>query len=405
MAAPALVPPTPLSLDWLLDPTERDDFVANFLERAPLLIVRHDASYFESLPGIDSLDAIIAATSPGRSRSADDALLVRTDDHGVATRQPVALDASGYPDIHGVYRAYEAGATVVVNAIHRRSAPVARLCRNLEAELHQPVGANYYLTPRQAQGFRSHVDDHDVFILQLYGSKQWRIGSPRYELPLAGSQRDTSCKIVDPVDFTVETGDVLYIPRGFPHEAVTSTASSLHLTVGLQAFCWVDLLREALTIAAEETPWLRRGLPLGFLDLPLGPDVLPASQWPDLASPRTLEAAKARLAARLLATAHAPSEARFRSLDATADLDDRSVVKRAPGSLCRVRTDGQRALIEFTGNYVSGPLHLEPALRYVSDNTCFAVADLPGDLSAADRVDLVARLVAEGLLSITDEGS
>jgi bifunctional lysine-specific demethylase and histidyl-hydroxylase NO66 len=396
---------TPLDLDWLLDPVAREDFTATFRERALLPITRHDASYFDCLPGIDAIDAIIAATSPGRARSAADALLVRTDDHGVATRQPVALDASGHPDIQSVYRAYEAGATVVVNAVHRRSAVVGRLCRNLTAELHHPVGANYYLSPREAQGFRCHVDDHDVFILQLHGSKQWRIGSPSYELPLAGSRRDAPATIVEPVDLTLAAGDVLYIPRGFPHEGKTSTASSLHLTVGLQTFCWVDLLREALTVAAEETAWLRRGLPPGFLDLPLDQGVPSASRLPALTDPRILEAAKGRLAARLLATADTPGEGRFRSLDATADLRDESVVTRAPGSLCRVRGDARQALIEFAGNYVSGPPSLGPAFRYVSDHTRFAVADLPGDLSREDRVYLVARLVAEGLLSIADGGN
>lgn len=395
----------PLNLDWLLDPVGRDEFLGTFRERATLLIARQDASYFETLPGIDSIDEIIATTSPARIRSADDVQLVRTDESGGTARQEVALDAAGLPDVQRIYRAYERGATVVVNAIHRRSAAVARLCRNLKAELHHPVGANFYLTPRDAQGFRCHVDDHDVFVLQLHGSKQWRVGKPSYELPLADSRYDTPPAMVDPVDLLLAAGDVLYIPRGFPHEGATATTSSLHLTVGLHAFCWADLMREALAVVTEQNASLRRGLPPGFLDLPLRPDDPVAAQLAALTDPPTLEAAKSRLAARLLATADVPGEGQFRSIDAITDLDDTSVVTRAPGALCRVRAVDDGSRIEFSGNYVSGPPYLELAFRYVASHNRFLVADLPGDLSPTERVDLIARLVTEGLLRIADEGN
>ncbi|KAF6768056.1 hypothetical protein AHF37_03831 [Paragonimus kellicotti] len=41
------------------------------------------------------------------------------------------------------------------------------------------VGANVYLTPPKSQGFAPHYDDIEAFILQLEGSKHWRIYAPR----------------------------------------------------------------------------------------------------------------------------------------------------------------------------------------------------------------------------------
>ena len=34
---------------------------------------------------------------------------------------------------------------------------------------------NVYVTPANSVGFVSHFDSHDVFVLQLYGSKNWRV--------------------------------------------------------------------------------------------------------------------------------------------------------------------------------------------------------------------------------------
>jgi bifunctional lysine-specific demethylase and histidyl-hydroxylase NO66 len=75
-------------------------------------------------------------------------------------------------------------------------------------------------------------------------------------------------------------------------------------------------------------------------------------------------------------------------------------VVRPAELLCRVRTTADQAVIEFAGNFVAGPPHLEAALAFVAHHERFAVAELPGELSAEDRVDLVSRLVSEGLLEV-----
>ena len=60
-------------------------------------------------------------------------------------------------------------------------------------------------------------------------------------------------------------------------------------------------------------------------------------------------------------------------------------------------------MIEFATNYVSGPAPLEPALRFVAEHERFAVSELPGELTPEDKLDLVNRLVSEGLLICPDE--
>jgi hypothetical protein len=282
---------------------------------------------------------------------------------------------------------------------------VSLLCRWIERALHHPVGANLYVTPRNGQGFRAHVDTHDVFILQLHGVKVWHVADPISDLPLESQTQHLTAVPAGFRSSTLSAGDVLYLPRGFPHEALTAGESSVHLTVGVHVYRWADLLREALDLYAEDELELRQALPPAFLDGSLdgaGFSELATRFARALTESSLADRAKVRLGTRLLAASRAAGRGHFRSLDGLADLAPDSVVARVPGLPCRVRTNADEATIEFASNYVSGPPHLEPVLRFVVQQERFAVGELPGAISTQDKLDLVSRLVAEGLLQPPD---
>jgi lysine-specific demethylase/histidyl-hydroxylase NO66 len=157
------------------------------------------------------------------------------------------------------------------------------------------VGSNAYLTPLNSQGFAPHYDDVDVFILQLEGYKRWRVYAPfnkRETLPRESS-RDYTEKEVDEnigegqeMDVVLGPGDVLYLPRGWIHQAETVARPahvpknnglrddhSLHLTVSaMQNWCWADFLEilmpEALesAVTSDKSTSLREGLPKNFVN-------------------------------------------------------------------------------------------------------------------------------------------
>jgi lysine-specific demethylase/histidyl-hydroxylase NO66 len=390
-------------LAWLLDPVEPASFVDHY-ERAPLHVRRDDPARFAGLLGLGDVDFLLTSTVSNRTRPADGERLVRAEADGSLSERPVgSLPSSAGADVQAVYRAYDEGFTVIVNQVHRRFPPVARLCRALQADLHHPVGANLYLTPARSQGFLPHADTHDVFILQLHGSKEWHVAAPREALPLASTRGDRHT-LPDAEAYTLVPGDVLYLPRGFPHAALTGSGSSMHLTVGLDAFRWHDVLREALDLAAETDLAFRAAVPGGWFEAPFS-----AGQVGDLAArfasamddPSFLERVRERMRSRLVGASGPAGFSRFASLDALAALHERSVVRRDPAVACIVRA-GEDATIEFLSNYVTGPLAVEPAFRFVAANERFTVAELPGALPVADKLDLVRRLVSEGLLEVED---
>lgn len=114
--------------------------------------------------------------------------------------------------------------------------------------------ANVYLSPAGNQGFHSHYDTHDVFVLQLAGRKKFRFYNTGIKLPFTDDtytpDSNNDSQIVDEVD--ISAGDTLYIPRGIVHDAIADKGEpSLHITLGAFPFVLRDLMQEMIQVAAE----------------------------------------------------------------------------------------------------------------------------------------------------------
>ena len=219
---------------------------------------------------------------------------------------------TGVADVPRVLAEFEAGATIVLQGLHHSWLPLARYCRELEAFLGHPAQANAYFTPRGSQGLPVHHDTHEVFSLQVAGEKRWLVYEPALELPLKDQRYSSELGAPgEPVlDVTLRAGDTLYLPRGWLHQALTSSSDSLHVTVGVNVRRWIDEARALIDEAAADDVELRRSVDRGE------PPELPA-----------LDADGGRAACTGEVRAHAPSDPRRPAL-------------RAPGARLAERGDG-----------------------------------------------------------------
>ncbi|XP_043709863.1 uncharacterized protein LOC122658806 isoform X2 [Telopea speciosissima] len=172
-------------------------------------------------------------------------------------------------NIQKCMEACKQGYTIAIRGMEFRSEKIATISDGLAVLFGQPsVGANLYLTPPRSQGLARHYDDHCVFVCQLLGVKLWTVFSrvavllPRLYEPLdklPGAEDDSNASQYK--QFLLGEGDILYIPRGCPHEARTitddggpldndcSTGYSLHLTLGIEVeppFEWEGFAHVAL---------------------------------------------------------------------------------------------------------------------------------------------------------------
>ncbi len=137
-----------------------------------------------------------------------------------------------------------AGATLVLDAVDELSEPLAELATNLARLFHEHVQINAYAGWRTARGFDLHWDDHDVFILQIAGRKDWRVYGMTRPYPLVTDIEPAAKPQHEPLwAATLNAGDLLYIPRGWWHVALPLAEPTLHLTVGVHNRTGLDLLR------------------------------------------------------------------------------------------------------------------------------------------------------------------
>uniref|UniRef100_A0A7S4RUP3 Bifunctional lysine-specific demethylase and histidyl-hydroxylase n=1 Tax=Alexandrium monilatum TaxID=311494 RepID=A0A7S4RUP3_9DINO len=169
------------------------------------------------------------------------------------------------------------GASCVVNHAEFVWPPLARLCMEMRSKLLH-VYCNSYVTPPAAQAVPPHADDRDVFILQMLGCKHWRVfGNPPIKLPYTDEQvgkngfpiPDRVFAVPPVIECVLQPGDVLYMPRGFVHEACCpGQTSSWHATLAVATHDWSWSKVFASTIAeamdAESSAHWRAAVPLGL---------------------------------------------------------------------------------------------------------------------------------------------
>src|SRR5687767_7335495 len=288
---------------------------------------------------------------------------------------------TGTIDVPSAVTAFAEGATIVLQALHHTHPPLAVLCRLLEAELGQPVQANAYFTPRGSQGLPVHHDTHDVFCLQVAGRKRWLVYEPALELPLRNQRYHP--KLGEPggpvLELVLEPGDTLYMPRGWLHEALTSDEESLHLTIGVNVYTWLDAVRAALEACGDELE-LRRSVPedgvatadlLSVLEARLEPaDVI------------------RRRRSKLVRTRRPVLEDALSELRASDALSIETPLERRPTVLSELE-DG--ALV-FEGKRIRVPARAFAELRAVAEaDGPFRAGELPGELDSESRLVLLRR--------------
>jgi lysine-specific demethylase/histidyl-hydroxylase NO66 len=306
------------------------------------------------------------------------------------------------------------GATLVLQALHRTWPPLIRFGGDLARELGHPVQINAYITPPENQGFAAHYDTHDVFVLQIAGSKRWTIHRPVIDDPLPTQSweqrkaevaaRATETPLIDTV---LRPGDALYLPRGFLHSAVAQGEVSIHLTVGVHPVTAYDLAKELMVAAAADRE-LRRSLPIGV-------DVT------DLAAMRShVEAAAKRLSIAVAEAGPADVDGvasrggrqqaggtrpaplgPLAQLAALRGLGPTTTLRLRGGLRPVLRRTGDRLTLDVIDSTISWPAQVYDALLVAVSEAAFRPVDLPG-LDADEQLVVARRLLREGVVIPAD---
>ncbi|MET3861017.1 lysine-specific demethylase/histidyl-hydroxylase NO66 [Dietzia sp. 2505] len=395
----------------------RDEFAAAVWGQRPLLTpaaeLPRDFSDLLSPQMVDEIIAERGVRTPFVRMAREGTLVDRacfTRAGGFGAQMPDQID----PD--GVLTQFAAGATIVLQGLHRFWPPIIDFVRGMTSDVGHPVQTNAYITPPANRGFDPHYDVHDVFVLQVSGTKRWRVHEPVHHHPLpdqpwtdhreAIAERSRDEPVIDAV---LQPGDCLYLPRGWVHSAEAQGDTSIHLTVGVAPFTGHDVATAMIEALASEEE-LRASLPLGLAPVDAASTAEHTREVLDVLARLIAEKQDqlSDLAGDALATQFLdltrPAPVRpLATLDAVDSLDVDTPLRWREGLHARVDcTDSDASntdtvVLRLPTKSVTFPAVCASALRAVLDGDPVSADALPG-LDAADGMVVLRRLLREGVV-------
>jgi hypothetical protein len=256
------------TLAELLAPVAPERFFAEFHDRQPLH-VRGDPAKFAPVLSWRGINRLLDMTHIWSSHSlqlvldgqpvpAEGYCARATGRDNEPVLQPVAAKVREW-----VGR----GASVVMNDVDSLTPGLAAVSEALEGAGLGKAQANVYVSWQSHKAFPAHFDTHDVWAVQVEGEKVWNVWEGRAEWPIAhpafrglsqaqheGAKRGLRAKV------HMRPGDLLYLPRGWYHDALAEAPASVHVAYGVHAPLGMDLMN----ILLERAMWdaeFRKPLP------------------------------------------------------------------------------------------------------------------------------------------------
>lgn len=248
--------PSQDALSMMIAPLSPDEFFGEYYERK--FYRRPNASeQAASLLSMDRVDEILSDSELPPSS-------ISMAKSGQGLPETDYTFANGVVDRGAVLDNFRDGATIVLPQLHLADGKLYEFCLALERQFGARIQTNIYLTPPSAHGFGVHYDDHDVFVIQIAGAKEWEIYGDRDGLPYKGEgfrkEHDDTGELKE--KFVLNPGECLYVPRGTAHRAPNhGDEPSLHITVGILVQTWAEFMLEAVAEASLRVPEMRHSLP------------------------------------------------------------------------------------------------------------------------------------------------
>jgi ribosomal protein L16 Arg81 hydroxylase len=263
-------PPRRIGFRDLLAPMTPEAFIDDYFERKPLHLPG-PATRFADVFSWDQATALLDMTTLWSASTLKVVLngkLARQEEY---CRPQQNRDGAPIPqpDPKKVQALIRKGATISLNMVETMTPEIAAIAAALQCWFDGETVCNIYCSWGGHQGFASHFDFHDVFVLQIAGTKTWNIYEGQFDQAanIAGYRSDSfpdeyTAKARGPVamEATMAPGDVLYIPRGRYHDALATSEATLHLTFGVE-FMSACYFLGAIADALQQDTFFRKPLP------------------------------------------------------------------------------------------------------------------------------------------------
>ncbi len=383
----------------MISPFTKEEFFHNYYEKNFLHISRNNETYYNAILNTDDIDLFFQ----NKSLLSSGLRVCKEGDEVHAWKW--SNNNSSIANNDRLFVLFNQGHTLIINGGDKSILKLINYCNDLEKELQIRLQFNIYITPHNAQGFAPHYDDHDVFILQTTGTKKWRLYHTPIELP---SRKQPHNKIKGKYElgepsFEVELkpGDLLYIPRGLIHHAVTTDSASVHITLGLHPNYWFELVKEIAELAEDKAEF-RKAVPNALTTEDyknqFKQEFLQLTQA--LIDGLDLDTLLERKFDQYIGNKRSEDKNRFKDSIQLNKLNINSVLSQRENIIFKVDKDDENIYINFYGKKLEFPLFVNSSINSILQTKSFAIKDIGGLITPEGKIDLATKFIQEGFLRI-----
>ncbi len=365
------------------------DALAKHWAATPMLV---KSAFDTSAPPIDLSEVERTLVGPG--------FLARANVQ-LRTGNPPTAQAPG--SLGDLYDAFAAGGSIQLvdcedwlSPVH----PVMDIVNDAQRALEHPIQTvSMFLTPPNAQALPAHHDQIEIITLQISGEKRWETFAPTPPDLLPSGER--SPEELGPVKevFTLQPGDLFYIPRGVPHRVVSNDEVSLSLAISFQSFAFSSMTNLIYEKAVRDAD-LSRSFPVkprtALSDADIEAMIGRLHAMVDQLTPADV---RAMLYASEMNLPVPPHGSVLEGVSDAADVSPDDSIVRRPGAHMVVGVfDDKCCLSASAFGTFNVPAKAREALEgMLAADTPVRIADLPGPLSPQSKATLARRFIKAGL--------
>ncbi|MDP1961375.1 MAG: cupin domain-containing protein [Reyranella sp.] len=128
-------------------------------------------------------------------------------------------------------RLLSSGASLVIATLSPHVPALEALCASIGDRTAETIVAGAIATRGDGGALAYHYDEDDLFIVQVEGSKRWRVYGPPVQNPVAGMDASSKQQGEPVFDEVLRPGDFLFLPAGYWHQCANKRDLSLHLGI------------------------------------------------------------------------------------------------------------------------------------------------------------------------------
>jgi len=211
------------SLQDLVAPLTKDEFIARMRARKITFQRSSDINRFRELLDWDALHALITRVpiSPNNLR-----VYMR-----MQKILPIFYVENDRVNAAKLAQLFEQGASLVVGRLPPNRHGLEAICQAVKLQIGENVWSGAIVSTGTSLAIELHYDAYDLIILQVEGTKRWRIYGSPVDNPIKGMP-DQKPPSGDPIFSEIlQPGDFLFVPSGYWHQCDNGPGRSLHLSI------------------------------------------------------------------------------------------------------------------------------------------------------------------------------